>query len=287
MAHPVIAVTGATGTTGGATARALIAQGYRPRLLVRDPAKAEAAFAGAADCVAAESGDLASVRSALAGVDRLFVVAPPKPGDILRFEATLVQAAREAGVRRLVKLSAFGAGPQSITYGRIHYAAEGITKAANLEWTVLQPNFFMQNCLGSAGDIKVGTFHQPWADAGASVIDAVDIGAVAAAALVRDDLIGRTLVLTGPEAVTGNGHTAALSAALGKTITYVPLSPERFAGMLSQWGMEPYQATGVSELMDIWRKGWAAKVSPTVEEILGRPPRSFADFVRDHLAAFR
>jgi len=116
-------------------------------------------------------------------------------------------------------------------------------------------------------------------------VDVRDIAAVAAVALTEAGHEGATYTLTGPEAITHAQIAEALTAALGRTVTFIDVPPEAFAdgvrGLLPPW-----QVDGLLEDYAHYRRGEAAAVSPAVAEITGTPPRSIEQFARDYAAAF-
>ena len=147
----MILVLGATGTVGGEVARQLIASGERPRLLVRNPDKARS-FANSADVVRGDLDDVASLRTAMRGVDQVFMVAAGS--NTVALEANVVDAAVAEGVKHIVKLSVISADAPAITFAQWHHASEEKLKANGLAWTILRPGNFMTNALGWAGTIK-------------------------------------------------------------------------------------------------------------------------------------
>ena len=133
-------VLGATGTVGGAVARELIAAGERPRLLVRNPDKARA-FAETAEVVRGDLDDIASLRAAMHGVDKVFMMSTGS--NAVALEGNVVDAAKAEGVTHVVKLSVISAEAPAITFARWHNAAEQKLKASGLAWTMLRPGNFM------------------------------------------------------------------------------------------------------------------------------------------------
>jgi uncharacterized protein YbjT (DUF2867 family) len=285
----MILITGATGTTGREIVgelRKLGASGVRA--LVRDPARA--AFIREAGFETAE-GDFdrpETLGAALEGVERALLLTPPSPHTFAQ-QCAFVEAAQKAGVRHVVKFSAVGADADAPEgFARWHGQSEDLLKTSGLAWTMLQPNFFMQNLLGQAPQIAAaGAVYQPVGDARASFIDTRDIAAVAARTLTEEGHEGQTYVLTGPEALSYHDIAAKLSEATGREIKYVPISPEQFrAGALGA-GLPEWLVSALERLNEMFASGRAARVTDDVRRVARREPTTFEQFARDHAAAFK
>src|SRR5207302_1171854 len=173
----MILVTGATGTTGGEVARRLIATGRQPRLLVRDPSKARE-FQQTAETVQGDLGRPESLGPAMKGIERLYLVSAGSSGPDL--EANAIEAAKQAGVRHVVKLSVIGADNPVLILSQWHAKSEQRLRESGLKWTMLRPGNFMSNALGWAGTIKSqGAFYQSTGSGRWAAVDPADIGAVA------------------------------------------------------------------------------------------------------------
>lgn len=281
----MILVLGATGHTGGEVARQLIAAGHRPRLLVRNPAKARA-FEGQADLVQGDLDRPDSLDAAMRGVDHLYLVSAG--ADLVRVEANAVDAAKRAGVQHVVKLSVLGADQPAIAFARWHAASERHLMDSGLGWTMLRPGNFMTNALGWADTIKSqGAFYQPTGAGRWAAIDPVEIGAVAVRALTEPGHEGQAYPLTGPESMDAAGYAAVLADVLGTPVAFVDVPPEAArAGMLES-GMPAAYVDALLDLLAAMKAGHADGVTPTVEQVTGRPAGTFAAWARRHAAAFR
>jgi uncharacterized protein YbjT (DUF2867 family) len=285
----MILITGATGTTGREIVgelRKLGAAGVRA--LVRDPARA--AFIREAGFETAE-GDFdrpETLGAALEGVERALLLTPPSP-QTFEQQRAFVEAARRAGVRHVVKFSAFGADANAPEgFGKWHGQSEDLLKSSGLAWTMLRPNFFMQNLLGQAPQIAAnGAVYQPVGDARASFIDTRDIAAVAARTLTEEGHEGQTYVLTGPEALSYHDVAAKLSEAAGRHVGYVPISPEQFREGALGAGLPEWLVSALERLNETFASGHAAEVNDNVRRVGKKEPTTFEQFARDHAAAFK
>jgi uncharacterized protein YbjT (DUF2867 family) len=284
LGGPVL-VSGATGSTGRAVLDELVSRGVPVRAMVRADKDADAA-PPAVQVAAADFDDAASVAAALHGAAQAYLVTPSseRAGEQQRRFADL---AAEAGIRHLVVLSQLASSEDSpVRFLRYHAEVEEHVRALGIGYTFLRPNLFFQGMLAFAKAIAAsGRFSAPIGDAKVSAIDVRDIAAVAAVALTEAGHEGATYTLTGPAAITHHDIAAALSAALGRDITFGDAAPEAFAaglrGILPRW-----QIDGLLEDYAHYRRGEAAEVTTTVADITGRPPRDIGQFARDFAGAF-
>jgi uncharacterized protein YbjT (DUF2867 family) len=279
----VLLVTGATGTTGGAVLRALAERGVQARGLVREPSRAGDVSDLGAEPAIGDLGDPGSLRPALDGVERAYLVSPAGPQQA-EYEQAFLEAAREAGVAHVVKLSVLGAAEDApVRFARGHARVERALRDSGLAWTVLRPNGYFQNALAWTRGLRDGRFHAPVPDAAYSAVDARDVGEAAALALTTDGHAERAHELTGPEALSIRAQAARL---LGEEVAVeeVPVADLRAA--LVAGGVPAWNAEGLAELLEHYAAGGAAEVSGDLEALLGRPPRTLDDFARDHEEAF-
>ena len=285
----MILVTGVTGTTGSATLTGLAARGARERAMVRDPARAAAAgltTQGQMELVRGDFGDAASLRAALAGVTRALLISPPTYENF-RLEAAFIDAARSAGVKHVVKLSAIGASVDAPhRFGRWHHAAEEHLRRSGLAWTMLRPTFFMQNLLGQAGAVKSGTIRMPAGEGRAGFVDCRDIAASASACLTSPGHEGKAYELSGPASIGYAQIAATFSLVLGREVKYVDVPPDAARAAMVASGLPEWLADGLNELNAELRQNRWDRVSDAVPALAGRPGIRFEQFVRDNAAAF-
>ena len=282
--RPVL-VTGATGNTGRALVDALTRRGAPVRAMVRSGADRGKLPAGV-PAVVADFDDPESIAAALTGAERAYLVTPSSEQAEDQQRRFADQAAK-AGLGHLVVLSQLGAEEGSpVRFLRYHAAVEQHVRDFWIPYTFLRPNLFFQGLLTVAGSIAAeGRLYAPIGDAKVSAVDVRDIAAVAAVALTEPGHEGATYTLTGPASITHAQMAAALTAALGRGVTFVDVPPEAFAGRL-RGILPPWQVEGLLEDYAHYRRGEAAAVSPAVAEVTGRPPRDIQQFARDYAPAF-
>jgi uncharacterized protein YbjT (DUF2867 family) len=280
-----ILVTGATGNTGRAIVDALVERGAPVRAMVRADADRGKLPAGV-EVVVADFNETAAIAAALEGAERAYLVTPSS-AEAEEQQKRFADLAAKAGTRHLVVLSQLGSEEHSpVRFLRYHAAVEQHVRELGIAYTFLRPNLFFQGLLAFAGSISTqGTFFAPIGDATVSAVDVRDIAAVAAVALTEAGHEGATYTLTGPEAITHSQIAAALTSALGRTVTFVDVPPEAFADSIKGL-LPPWQVDGLIEDYAHYRRGEAAAVSPAIAEITGSAPRGIEQFARDYASAF-
>ena len=282
----MIIVTGATGTIGKGVVQELRGIGARFRVVARDPEKARKLL-GDDHIVKADLGDRASLDAAFAGGTKLFLLGPGSPTQVAD-QHNAIEAAKAAGITHVVRSSAFVSDPEStVSLGRWHGQTDEELRRSGLKWTILQPEAFMQNLLGSVGTIKQqGSIYGTAKDGKIAMIDARDIARVAAHALVDLGHDGKTYVLTGPEAINYGRVAETFSQVLGRSVQYVDLPPEQARLAMLGTGLPEWLVDILLGLSSIYAAGRGAQVTDAVEQVGGAKPRTIAQFVRDHVLAF-
>ena len=275
----MILVTGATGNVGKHIVSQLVENGQKVRALTRDPARLEAR----SPLVEWVQGDLdrkETVLPALKDVKKMFL--------LIRSPVALelVQMAAEAGVEHIVLLSSSSVLEDSagVTFNaRRHLVVEQAIQAAGLKWTFVRPGAFATNSLQWAATIRQeSAVHLPYPDAHLASVHEADIAAVSAVALTQADMTGKAFHLTGPTSLTQREMVATIGTVLGRTVRFDELSPDQYR----ESGQVPPQYADV--LLKHWaaRNGIPAQTTNNVEEVTGRPARSFAQWATDHKADF-
>jgi uncharacterized protein YbjT (DUF2867 family) len=283
----VILLTGVTGKTGGETARQLLAKGVKIRAIVRNAAKAEELKAAGVELVVGDIGDAAVVRQALQGVEKAMLVLPNGKTQQAN-EQQFTDLAKAAGVQHLVKMSSMEAVPHAETpIPQAHWAVEEYIRASGIPWTMVKPNFFMQNLLGSANSIKTQKkFSLPMGDGTTGMADIRDIAAVCAEVLTGEGHTGKSYEITGPEVLTFHDVAKRFSEVLGEKIEYVPMPMDQFRQRMTGV-LEPWHLNAVCELFREIAEIGLDHTTDTFRQLMGREPRSVTQFIRDHIAVFR
>jgi uncharacterized protein YbjT (DUF2867 family) len=282
-----VLVTGATGNVGSRVIQQLRRRGVPVRAFVRDTGRASASLGPDVDLAVGDFADPASIRAALDGVDLLFLACaniPPQVG----YEDNVIDAAAQAGVRRLVKLSALGAEVGSrVAYWDWHAQIERHLRASGVPWVILRPRFYMSNLLGSVETIRsAGAIFAPAEGLKVPMIDPLDVAATAAVVLREDGHEGRTYELTGPESITFHDVAARLSDVTGQPVRFVPVPDAAALEGLVKAGMPAWMAENLVTVFGMLREDPSAQVTDAVHALTGQQPRHLAEFLLDHAALF-
>ncbi len=283
-----ILVTGATGNVGGHVVRALTARGVAVRAFVRDPDRAARALGPDVELAVGDFTDRASLDRAMTGIDRVFLACGNLPGQVA-YECAAVDAAAAAGVSQVVKLSGPVAAVDSpLIFERWHGEIEQHLAASGLPRVLLRPRTYLSNLLAYARTVaETGMLFAPAGTAAISFVDPQDVGEAAAACLTGVGHEGRTYTLTGPEAITFERIAGELTAACGRTITYVSVGDDEARQAMTADGLPPMVADAIVAIFASQRAGSMATTTDTLRDLIRREPRTIADFARDHAGLFR
>ncbi|MFA4928847.1 MAG: NAD(P)H-binding protein [Patulibacter sp.] len=281
-----VLVTGATGTVGAATLRALPHGDVEVVAYVRDPAR----LLQADPRTTIEVGDLrddARLRSALQGVDAVVLISG-HGRDLVDVQQAAVASIRDAGVRRVVKVSGspVATAEESMTsVGRDHVAVEQRLRESVPEPVVLRPNVFMQNLLAMAPAVEHGILPGPPGNPSVSFVDANDVGRAAAAAALAAD--PRSMIaLTGPEAISYELTARTLADVLDQAVAYAPIPVDVMRQGLEAAGDEPWLAEHKIEMAERMALPLAGEVTDHFAELVGEPPATLKAFLTAQAAAF-
>jgi NADH dehydrogenase len=287
----VILLTGATGYVGSAVAERLVAEGRTVRALVRADAKAARLPVGA-EAILGDVTDPASLRRAMEGVEAAVHLVAILDGPDERFERVNAQgprnvadAARDAGVRRIVHMSALGVNADNAPltrYWRSKWAGAESVVGSGLDWTIIEPSFVFGRGGGALASFETllrlpvvpvigdGRYrHQPvWIG---------DVAAAFSAALDRPQTIGRRIPVVGPQALTFDELLDELGRAAGirrRPRVHVPPRLMRAQTPILRRFPEPLRVT--DEQITMLLAGTEAPLEP-MRELLGIEPASIAD----------
>jgi len=281
----MILVTGATGTVGREVVAQLLAAGEKVRAMTRNPVRAT--FDPRVEVVRGDFEDPASLANAVRSVERAFsLTLGPQTGF---HERNLAQAGKAAGVRHIVKLSAMGGdGEMKNDIRKWHDEGEQAFRETGIPLTVLYPGAFMSNALHWRETIR--TSRKVFSNYGQGKLSPIhprDVAAVAVRALTTPGHEGKSYALTGPEALTVGEQVEILAKAVGKPIEYVPASDEAIRAAMEKADLPVPLVNALLPFAAFIRSGRAARVFPTVHEVIGRQPLTFNDWCRENAAAFR
>ncbi|MFB3828557.1 MAG: SDR family oxidoreductase [Bryobacteraceae bacterium] len=276
-------VIGGTGTVGSRTVSNLLSRGAAVRVLTRDAHKARELPQGVEPAI----GDTArpgSLREAFRGVDSVFLITPLSQDESER-GVNAVEAAREAGVRRMVYMSVHRVDEAPhIPHFSTKYPVEQALRESGMEWTLLQPNNFYQNDFWfREAIVRQGVYPQPIGNVGISRVDVRDIADAAVNALTQPGHEGKTYPLVGPEVLTGDSTAAVYARLLGRPVHYAGDDLDAFAalvrGFLPEWLVRDFRI--------MYQYFQTAGLKATSDElalqtrVLRHEPRRFEAFVAE------
>ncbi|WP_433663146.1 NAD(P)H-binding protein [Nocardia sp. CA-128927] len=279
----MIVVTGATGNVGRPLTQALAEAGEQVTAVSRRAAEVPDGVRH----VAADLAEPTSLAPVLDGAKALFLLlsgdlhAPgARPADIIGLAA-------DSGVRRVVLLSSQGVSTRPLGPTRVAMRAlEDAARESGMDWVMLRPGGFASNAFAWVESVRAhGVVAAPFGNVGVPVIDPADIAEVAAASLLDNRHAGSVYELTGPEVITPRQQAETIAAAIGSPVRFQELTrSEAKAGMI-----QFVPAELADDTLDIISAPNSAElqISPDVERVLGRAPRSFADWVARNIGAFR
>jgi uncharacterized protein YbjT (DUF2867 family) len=279
----MILITGATGSVGREVVELLAAESRSVLAVTRTPAKAD--FPKGVRVVGANPSEPRTLTESLDGVDAILV----SPRVVGGAASELLSLAARHGVKRVVVISAltveFGGGHQR--FADAFRAVEDAAKDSGMAWTLLRCADFAGNALAWAPQIRSrGVVRGAYGDARTSSIHERDVAAVAATTIVDPGHAGRVYVLTGPQSLSQRDKVRLIGQALGKRVVWEEIPPADVrAAMIAQGLPEEVPDRMLGYLADRARE--PGPTSTVVEQLLGRPARTFAEWAMGHAAAFK
>lgn len=282
-----ILVTGATGNVGGELVKNLVERGADVRALARKPE--EAKFPSGVEVVAGDQTNPESIRAAVQGVDKLFLL-NGVVADELTQALTTFGIAKRAGVKHVTYNSVYQADRfRDVPHFASKVAVENALHEFGVPYTILRPGYFFQNDVTLKPVLQqYGIYPMPIGSAGISAVDSRDISAAAAVTLTEAGHDGETYDLVGSSLLTGPGNAELWSKALGKQINY---TGEDFDGWEKQMsGMLPaWMAYDLRTMLQGYVERGFASTSADVDRVtklLGRAPKTYEAFVQETVAGW-
>ena len=282
----MILITGATGTVGSELVKQLVEARQKVRVLVRNPAKA-LKFGNAVEVVKGDLSKPETLGAAFVGVDKAFVLSAGP--DLATLEGNAYDAAKRAGAKHIVKLSAFGIetgimdGAPGMEW---HGESEKRLRALGTAWTILRPGPFASNVINFWGIRQRGGLFLPTGNGKDPHIDPRDIAAVAVKVLTTPGHEGKIYELTGPELLSYAEVVQKIADVIGKPLKFVDVPEAAWRQEMQSAGFPPPMVDTILVYFASVKAGrWY--VTSTVAELLGRPARTFEQWAKDHAAVLK
>lgn len=293
-----ILVTGATGNVGSEVVKQLVSSSSSDQSIIRAAVHSRInadkfrQYGETVEIVNMDYNKPETIAAALKKVGKLFLLTLPSL-NMTDISSKVISEAKKNGVRHIVKLSVFGADAEpGIIIGRLHRQEEKIIEESGITYTFLRSSAFMQNFVNYYGyTIKAqNAIYLPAGEGKVSFVDVRDVAAVAAKLLTKNN--GRTqyenkaYVVTGSEALSYSQVAEIIFKEIGRKISYVDTLEEDTRKAMKSMGREDWLIDAILEEFYNIRLGNRSTTSNTIEEIIGRKPTSFAQFVRDYANSF-
>ncbi len=290
MIKETILVTGANGTVGRELIKQLsILDGVRVRAGVHSIIKGEnLKRLPDVEVVEMEFTNPDSLHAAFTHADRVFLVTPFTENQV-EMAKKLVDEAKKAGVKHLVRLSVLGAADeQGIQLAKWHREVEEYIIQSGIPYTFLRPSSFMQNFVAynSKSILEENAIYMPIGDGKVGYIDARDIAAVGVAVLKEEGHEGMAYDLTGPDALSMQEVVQVMSNVTGKPITFIDVPEAAAKDVMQQEHVPAWMMDAMLELNGAYKAGKGNYVTNTVEELTGRKPHTLDAFVQDYKQCF-
>ena len=278
-----ILLVGGTGTVGREIVKGLVARGLVPRVLSRDPEKARSLLGASVEMMSGDLMQPASLTEALRGVDVAYLATAPGP-ELAEQEGNFIDAARDARVRRLVKLSGYGTDQATDRIHRGHALSEQRVKSSGLDYVILQPVMFMSNLLWESASIKQGTIASAFGEGRMSFVDERDVADVALVALTTPGRVDAAWAFGGPQALSYDDVAATFSRVLGRRVHHLRLDESRFREAAA--ALPDFVIEAIVSSATMAQAGKYEVPDRVIQERLGRRGRSLESWIAGHRSAF-
>ncbi|MFD0588348.1 NAD(P)H-binding protein [Paenibacillus sp. GCM10027627] len=270
-----ILVTGATGTVGKHVVSQLLDRGVKVRAVTRSPEKAQ--FPAGVEVVRGDLTQAETLQEALQGVTGIHLIAASIDGyESWKTDPNLIGLAAKAGVERVSVLVSYEEG-----------ALETTLMESAMQWTLLKPVEFMANSIvdWQQSISKEGIVREPFASVRSSRVHEGDIASVSITALLEDGHHGQSYYLTGSEALSRKEAVQVIANAIGQPIEFQELS-ETEARL--RWQEQGYDEESIEFFVQMGKNppeiGYT--ILPTVEQVTGRPAKTYAEWAEEHKTLF-
>ena len=290
----MILVMGASGNVGSELVKRLHSAGANFRAAYHAGPGAEAKLAqpkaAGIDAVVCEYRDRQSLTRAMQGVRKLFLACPAS-AELPELEGRVIEEAKRAGIKFILKISVWDAQTEAFELARIHRQSEKLIENSGFAYSFLRPNSYMQNMTNyfAASIRNTGSFSIPARHSRCSHVDVRDVASVAAKILVESSAgyEGKSFTLSGPEGLSYEQIAQKISRLVGRNVFYNEISDEEYSSMARSYGASDWLIRAMIELYHYSIAGHASRVTPAVEQVIGREPLSFDQFADDYADQFR
>lgn len=280
-----IVVTGATGHLGRLAIESLIARGTAPTEIVaagRNADKLAPLSALGVRTARIDLEDGSGLDDALTDADVLLLVSASEPGNRVALHANAIDAAKRAGISRIVYTSAPHADTSELVLAPEHKATEELIAASGIPYTFLRNGWYTENYAGDLAQAREsGVIANSIGQGRVASASRADYAEAAAVALVSQATGNEIYELSGDVAWTFDDLAAAFSDALGREVVYTPLTPEQHREQLLSFGLDEGTVGFVIALNGNIRDGVLSETSGDLARLIGRPTTPYQDTIRE------
>jgi uncharacterized protein YbjT (DUF2867 family) len=283
-----ILVTAATSNVGSEVVRQLANESVKVRAAVRSIDRV-GNFPANVELVEFNLNDPDTVRAAFREVDRAFLMTPLVP-NLTELDATCTEAAKQAGVKHLVKLSIMGADTETdMLLAQAHRRSEEFIERSGIAYTFLRPNSFFQNYLiyTRASIINDNAIYLPLGSGKLSLVDIRDVATIATVGLTHSGHENQKYLITGSQVFDNSEVADILSDVLGRKINYIDIPEEAARQAMQANQMPDAQVEMVLGLYKAQKAGRYATITPLFRQITGKDTIEFPQFARDYADFFK
>lgn len=287
MASTNLLILGASGQTGSETLNILASASFLVRVTFREERELFHLRGKFAEAHEADYDDVESLKKAMDGCEKVFVVQPVTP-EMTEQAKNIYAAAQSAGVSHIIRVSNMATGPDlGSDIARMHYESDEALKSLGCAYTLLKGANYYQNLAYSALTIiRKQHFALPLGNANLAQVDARDISRVAAHCLIDTGHENNEYTLTGPEAMTMHVVARHLSKHLGKEIRYIGVNPVAAAQVFKDQGLPEWPAQAIGSMFMEYASGKYNFTTDDFENITGEKPRKIENYIQENREVF-
>ena len=276
-----ILVIGAAGNVCLEVIKVLADKNVNLRVAARSPEKAKAMDLPKCEIKSFDYLRPETFSSICEGIENMLLVSPPAHLNLHEIVGKLIEQAKLAGVKNIVNISNMGIHDEKDPMRIIETHIENW----GINYTFLRPNCHMQyfNTFFRKSILEDDLIQAPAGQAKTSFVDLRDVGEVGAHLLMQDKLKNRTYQLTGGEAFNLGNVTAILSEELGRDISYHEINEEDYRLLLKSEGWMDVSINASISVCRFVKQGLNSMVTSGINDILGRDPKTFREYVKDYI----
>ncbi|MDP3950249.1 SDR family oxidoreductase [Microbacterium sp.] len=279
-----ILITGATGQLGRLVIDSLLTRGADPQTIIagaRNITKAADLADRGIRVVTLDYDDAASITAALDGVDSVLLISGSEVGKRTAQHKAVIDAAKAAGVTKLVYTSAPKATTSDLVLAPEHKVTEELIAASGIPAVILRNNWYTENYVGSVSKAaSTGVLAASAGDGKVASASRRDFADAAAVVLLEDGHIGEVYELGGDVAWDFSELAAAIAEVVGRPVEYQSLSSEEHAAGLAAAGLDDGTIGFLTTLDADIRGGALADTDDTLARLIGRPTTPLVEGLR-------